>query len=350
MEAEHGGAWHSDLSRVYIAASYRLLRDERRAAELLRDYQAGTKRAPSHPFHSALSQDAQYLYLLARHFPERLEGLPEASLRALWQPILDGDYNTIASAWTILALGAYGQAKLGPGGHEAISLSQQLDAAWQALPMESRPFPSAEPDVQATRLRIEGEEELFYLFSQAGFDRTAQAPLSQGLEIRREFVDDDGNIIADPLSPRERGSDESLRNEQIRVGQALTVRLRLRSTDGEQKDHVALIDLLPGGFEVVRESLPREQSIGIMPQPRQPGQPAIYPPPGDWLPDYVDIREDRVVMYGSFGPQLTTIEYRVRATAAGQFTVPAAYAEGMYDRRVRARGEVGSLRVGGLDE
>ena len=350
MQAEHGDTWHGDLSRIYMAASYRLLRDERRAAELSRDYRPGNEQGRVHPFHSALSQDAQYLYLLARHFPERLDGLPESTLSALWQPILDGDYNTISSAWAILALGAYGQAKLGPGGQETITFSQQLDAAWQALPQRSRPFPSAAPSVAAEQLRIEGEGVLFHLFSQAGFD-TQPAPqaVSERLEIRRELVDGDGNILPSTLTPalsqRERGSAESLRDAQIRVGQELTIRLRLRSLDSGYLNNIAVIDLLPGGFEVVRESLPREQQIGIMPMPRPGPQSTIYPPPGGWAPDYVDIREDRVVLYGSFGPEVTTIEYRVRATAAGEFVVPGAYAEGMYQRNVRAIGAAGRLQV-----
>ena len=36
-----------------------------------------------------------------------------------------------------------------------------------------------------------------------------------------------------------------------------------------------------------------------------------------WYADYFDIREDRVVIYGSFGSRVTELQYRVKATAAG---------------------------------
>ena len=65
---------------------------------------------------------------------------------------------------------------------------------------------------------------------------------------------------------------------------------------------------------MVRSSVPRQQ--------------------GRWRADYVDIREDRIVYYAGFGPQLTELQYKVKVTAAGDFTLPTASAESMYDRTV----------------
>jgi len=58
-------------------------------------------------------------------------------------------------------------------------------------------------------------------------------------------------------------------------------------------------------------------------------------------PEYVDVREDRVVLYGTVGSSVTEYIYRIKATNTGQFVMPPAFAEGMYDRTVRAR-SVGS--------
>jgi uncharacterized protein YfaS (alpha-2-macroglobulin family) len=61
-------------------------------------------------------------------------------------------------------------------------------------------------------------------------------------------------------------------------------------------------------------------------------------PAGDsfWLPDYVDIREDRIVVYGSAGPRIASFSYRARAINSGSFTVPPLFAEAMYDKSVWA--------------
>ena len=49
-----------------------------------------------------------------------------------------------------------------------------------------------------------------------------------------------------------------------------------------------------------------------------------------------DVREDRVVFYGSMYDSLQEITYDVRVTAAGEFTVPAILAESMYQLDVKA--------------
>ena len=67
-----------------------------------------------------------------------------------------------------------------------------------------------------------------------------------------------------------------------------------------------------------------------------------------WRPDFVDVREDRVVFYGTVGTEAQTFSYRLKPTNRGLFKVPPLYAEGMYDRRVQARSLGGQFRVGDL--
>ena len=129
----------------------------------------------------------------------------------------------------------------------------------------------------------------------------------EGLEITRAYFDEDGNEVT-----------------RMAQGKEVTVRLKIRALD-KPVHHIAVVDLLPGGFEVVRSSVPR----------------TAY----GWRADYVDVREDRVVFYGSFDTSVRELNYRVKLTAAGNFVVPPAYAESMYDRSVRAGGLHGSFEV-----
>jgi uncharacterized protein YfaS (alpha-2-macroglobulin family) len=66
---------------------------------------------------------------------------------------------------------------------------------------------------------------------------------------------------------------------------------------------------------------------------------------GGWNVDYKDVREDRVVFYGSFTDRITEISYRVKLTSAGDFVVPAAYAGSMYDRSIQANTRPGRFTV-----
>ena len=108
------------------------------------------------------------------------------------------------------------------------------------------------------------------------------------------------------------------------IGDELTVRLRIRST-GRPRSNVAVVDMLPGGFEVLTDSVRREY--------------------GGWSADYTDIREDRVVVYGSFADRLTEVQYRVKLTSAGDFVMPSAFAGSMYDRSIHARTRPGRFEV-----
>jgi uncharacterized protein YfaS (alpha-2-macroglobulin family) len=68
-------------------------------------------------------------------------------------------------------------------------------------------------------------------------------------------------------------------------------------------------------------------------------------PGSDLSVDYIDVREDRVVIYASVNKEMSTFLYKIKATNAGKMITPAAHAESMYDRSVRARGEPGRLTV-----
>ena len=64
-----------------------------------------------------------------------------------------------------------------------------------------------------------------------------------------------------------------------------------------------------------------------------------------WQPDYVDLREDRVVLYGSIDKDANEFVYRIKATNAGTFVTPPAFGEGMYDRTIKARSLGGAMTV-----
>ena len=57
-----------------------------------------------------------------------------------------------------------------------------------------------------------------------------------------------------------------------------------------------------------------------------------------WTYDHMDVRDDRVEVFGSLeAGETVTFVYAARATAAGSFSVPPAEAEAMYEPRIWAR-------------
>ena len=57
-----------------------------------------------------------------------------------------------------------------------------------------------------------------------------------------------------------------------------------------------------------------------------------------WHPEYVDVREDRVVLFGTASTAAQEFVYNIKATNQGTYSVPPVFAESMYDRGVQARG------------
>lgn len=61
--------------------------------------------------------------------------------------------------------------------------------------------------------------------------------------------------------------------------------------------------------------------------------------------DYVDVREDRVIFFGSVGPDAKEIIYRIKATSAGNYVSPPIYGTSMYNPLVRSLSLAGKIKV-----
>lgn len=312
LQAKFDDAWRGDLASAYMAASHVLLRNHALARGLIDGYRFADSSYPDTDFDTRLGRDAQYVYLVARHFPDRLAKIDGDTLHQLVEPVFQNRFNTLSAAYTILALGEIHRAFADTGDLSAPALFADGDPT-TLQPTASGPFVRASVPVGVDRLRMEmpfGGGGLYYTASESGFDVEPPArALADGIEVDRVYLDADGEPTG-----------------EARVGDELGVRLRIR-TQGRRISNVAVTDLLPGGFEVVTESVR-----------------ARY---GSWSADYRDVREDRLVLYGSFDERVTEILYRVKATNPGEYTAPAAHAAAMYHRGIRGNSAPGKLIVTG---
>ncbi len=102
--------WESDLTGVYLAASWSMLKKEDEARRLIRAYRIGQHDARDLcDFYQPLGADAQYIAIIARHFPDLLAQLSAQDLRAITKPIGDGEFNTLSAAYAVWALKSYSQ-------------------------------------------------------------------------------------------------------------------------------------------------------------------------------------------------------------------------------------------------
>ncbi len=333
LEANHAKTYVQDIASAYLAASYQLMKQQALADQLIGGVVFGASISASDAYLDALSRDAQLLNLLARHFPERLPKLKPETLEGMVKEIASGSYNTHSSGRTILAFDAYAAvAEKLPA--STLAASEVLrDNTVRALNMPAGLIPRASFSLDAAKLQFANKSDLraYYVVEQSGFDRTLPVQeIKNGLEILREYVDTRGNVV-----------------KSVKIGDEIEVRLKFRALNRKAIDNAALVDLLPGGFDLVLNPVQTQVGEG---EARSDGEnqkwrASIGTQRSTWRPDYADLREDRVVLYGTVSPEFQEFAYRIKATNTGTFVVPPAYGESMYERSVQARSLGGKIVV-----
>ena len=133
---------------------------------------------------------------------------------------------------------------------------------------------------------------------QTGFDKEViKEPLKKGIEVYREYRDAQGKVLT-----------------SVALGSEIEVHIQVRALNNDYISNVAIEDLLPGGFEVVRDSVKND------------------------MMNFVDAREDRVNFFGSISSTVTELVYKIKAVNTGKYIVPPIYAEAMYNPSAQAHG------------
>ncbi len=306
--------WQGDLTSVYLAGAWSILKKNDEAQKLIRTYRIGVHDPHERSdFHQPLGTDAQYIAIIARHFPEMLKQVTAADFQNIVGPVSEGKFNTLSAAYAVVALKSYSQhIAASPPELRITEITKQKSET--NLPADGRLLKRAAFSPNAASLRFGAKPQVrgmgaFYQVVETGFDAgLPEKSISDGLEVYREYLDKAGRVTG-----------------VARLGEPVKVRLRIRSLNAASISNVAIVDLLPGGFEVVGSTL-------------QPGA-------GQCGVDYVEVREDRAVFFTGVGTNVREITYQIKPCNRGEFVVPPVFAESMYDRAIKARGLAGKITV-----
>ena len=153
------------------------------------------------------------------------------------------------------------------------------------------------------QLTIEGEGSCYYYWSAFGIQRDSFIEeYERELQVHRRYFNKDGEGLTGTFVHGD------LIVAEITV-KALTANL----------ENVVVVDMLPTGFEIEN---PRLESRAGIPWLKVQG----------FKPDYIDIRDDRLIFFGTFPRQRERkFYYALRAVTQGEFTLPPIVAEAMYD-------------------
>jgi hypothetical protein len=292
--------WESGIIGPYLAASYKMLKQTDKAAELIAKYHSGNQaKTSTNQFDTGVANDAWYAFILRRYFNTG----DDKFFKIIENYINAGKYDSFTAAAIIAALATTSEnAATALDDVSIFANDKKLKIAQESE------FIHAVVPQNATKLRIncktcDQNNILFATFVQQGFPKKL-ATTSNGIEISRRYYDANGNEI-----------------NSGKIGDIIDVKIVARTRGGtEQIDNAVISDLLPGGFIPLGDSLTGDKK-------------------------FAEIREDRILIYTGLSRVPSVFTYRVQMSNAGRFTIPQISASDMYNAAINATGTSGTFTV-----
>lgn len=294
------------LTGIYMAASYKLLQMNSEAEKIMKKVRKGVnKDLVVYRFESNLYYNASFLYLISEYFPDYLKVISEDLLTSIEGAVIDREYNTLSSAMTLMAIQSYLKAvPTATTGKFVVTQDFGKDAESEPIVVTGENVFTGNFEGKTKNLLLANNEStnLFYQVTQAGFMKSIpeSETSDNGLEVSRIYSKTPGGAAV----------------KSFNLGDEVYVTVKLRSTKNSYIHNIALVDMLPSGLEADFNSI-RENGSG-------------------WNPDNIDIREDRVIFYGTATKDVSSFTYKAKAITNGNFIVPPLFAQAMYENKVKA--------------
>lgn len=363
--------WMKDPTGYFLAATYKLYKQDDEAEKLFNKFKVGETTEGNfvdyqQSYYDQLSKDGTLIYLAALYAGESYSKIADTeALKKMLSAVSAASYQTFSAAQLLMAFEAMEQR--GRSTPLVAEVKALVETKWLNIePATTQPpliwnLPIVADQVQMT---ADVKDPIFYAYQKSGFSSHAeQKEVKNKIEIVRQYKDADGKDIS-----------------SVKLGDEVTVILALRTTDEQSHGHIAIVDLLPGGFELIQQrdlnrldsgsGMSGEEGVEspIEGQPYEEGGGESSESEGGegaffklaipkafaqtakttlsaLYTDFIDQREDRIVVYATLTPQVTAFEYKMKAVAEGKFRVPSAFAEGMYEHDLRFVGSSGWIEV-----
>ncbi|NLY74182.1 MAG: alpha-2-macroglobulin family protein [Firmicutes bacterium] len=307
----------SGYSRAQLAAAYFYAGDRKTARELLPESftpSAGVRESGRN-FNSPVRSDAIILSALADIDPsypavyKLIERLSEEAKVGYWG-------TTQENAYALMALGKI-MAQKSEGKYQGEVWAGNTRIAT----FNSDKLFKLEDDRlgrDKITVKISGTGECYYFMKSSGI--SAEADLREfdnGLEVRTIYRDRQGRPI---------------NTSQIKQGDLVIAQLTI-TTRQDNLNNIAVVSMLPAGLEIENPRLANNSNFAWMSQRSA-------------TPDYMDIRDDRLLLFYSFNKAGEyQFYYALRAVTRGDFVLPPVKAECMYQPELSSIAGSGRISV-----
>ena len=295
----------TDYSQFQLAGAYALSGELETALSMIPISvlsQNGGPRETGTNFDSPIRSQAIILDVLAEvnenhpSIPTLVHNLSEAAAkRKRWG-------TTQENAFAFLALGKILRKKMDGNYTGTLTLNGEHIADFDST-MPTFRLSNKEWDGAQAQIAIEGEGSCYYYWSAFGIQRDSFIEqYDRQLVVRRRYLNQEGIPY----------------NNEFRHGNLVIAEITVKALTSDL-ENVVVVDMLPAGFEIENARLASRAGIPWLKTQ-------------DFKPDYVDIRDDRLIFFGTFSRQRERkFYYALRAVTRGEFTLPPVSAEAMYD-------------------
>ena len=324
-----------DYSQFHLAGAFALIGDLDIAPSILPDeidLDNTTRRDTGRNFDSSIRAQAIILDVLVEideNHPtvqKLVESLTNAASRGQrWG-------TTQENAFAFLALGKF----LNKQSHKKFTGTiHRNDTHFANFDSSGKQFIGSDWDGSQMKLSVKGNGTCYYYWEAFGISRDSSIEeYGRGLYISRRY-----------LTP-----DKAQVKNVFKQGELVVAEIIVKALTSDL-ENVAVIDMLPAGLEienprlVSRAGKPFTVQHNELPR-RAPEASTSSMEQQVFKPDYIDIRDDRLLFYGSFQYQREQIfYYPLRVVTEGRFTVPPVSAEAMYDPSKSAVASTGTIHV-----
>lgn len=294
----------SAYSQYQLAGSFGLSGDSQAARSLLPKrielVDEKKSRETGHNFNSPVRAHAIMLDVLAEtdpfhpSIPSLVENLSAAAADiGRW-------YTTQENAFAFLALGKIMKKQEKGDFTGQIYIDGDLLSNFST---ESQTFSDKGWAGKQVRIEIEGQGTCFYSWRADGIPSTLRIDeYDNDLQVRRFYLNEQGIPIT---------------GKKFKQGDIVIAKITVKALT-ESLDNVAIVDMLPAGLEIENPRLQSRRGVQWIKR-------NVY------QPQYMDIRDDRMILYGNFQiGREETFYYGLRAITEGTFILPPIRAEAMY--------------------
>lgn len=216
-------------------------------------------------------------------------------------------YSTQELAWTMLSLGMYAERVAEEDFKATLKLNGKIASPQKEKALLSWSLKNA-AKYSSVLLETHFNEDLYLHIENHGFSRKKQAfePYANGIRLWRKIFDYSGSPVS-----------------SVQQGDLVIVRIAVKGN--RYYYNVAVEAALAGGLEIENPRLGRDDLPAWVNKNHKL-----------WHPDYVDIRDDRVIMFGTVSHDTLYYYTLARAVTPGSFFLPPTSGLVMYNPDMNA--------------